>query len=117
MPRRGYRKGISDQKQPLPRQIYTRTTSSLHDLLQFEARSRGIPVSTLARKVLEAHASRQRVALPHARGLSDAAIRHLARIGNNLNQLARQANIGLVGISAQEIRASIDAINAFVRSI
>ena len=38
----------------------------------------------------------------------------VARIGNNLNQLARQANLGLVAVPAEEIERCLTGLNALV---
>lgn len=69
--------------------------------------------SKLARAVIAAHLAKQRVQLPHAQGMRTEALRELARIGNNLNQLARQANVGLVTVPEPELRACLAALNSF----
>ena len=40
-----------------------------------------------------------------------------SRLSSNLNQLARQANAGLVPVNAAEIRACLDIINALARTL
>lgn len=117
MPSRGYRKGIDDSRTPLPRQIYTRTTDADHRALVDEADARNMTISKLTRAVLEAHLRHSRAELPQSRGVSSAALRELARIGNNLNQLARQANTGLVAVAESELAACLVAINDAARRI
>jgi hypothetical protein len=47
------------------------------------------------------------------RGAADAElIRHLARVGNDLNQLAREANAGHAFDSAEKLDAALAALNA-----
>jgi hypothetical protein len=53
----------------------------------------------------------------HKRGLSADLIRQFARIGNNLNQLARQANLGLVAVPPDELRACTARLNELVRTL
>ncbi len=117
MPTRGYRKGVADDKEPLPRQVYTRTSTELHDRLQAEADSRSVPVSVVVRAVLEAHANQTRTQLPHPRGLTDDVLRQFVRIGNNLNQLARQANSGVVTVPAAELRQCLESLNRLARTL
>jgi len=117
MPTKGYRKGISDSKVPLPRFVRTRLSEKEFENLITEAASRSATISSLTRSVLLAHAKGQRAALPQSRGPSNELIRQFARVGNNLNQLARQANVGLVAVPAEDIRRCIDTINALARSM
>lgn len=112
MPSRGYRKGVNDTEEPLPRQVYTRTSEHDHLALTREAASRAITVSDLVRALVRSHLTDGRVELPHPRGASCEALRELARIGNNLNQLTRQANTGLVTVAAGELRRCLDEVNA-----
>jgi len=117
MPVRGYRKGRSDQKVPLPRFVRTRLSDNEFSLLVAEAESRSVGIARLTRSVLAAHLSGKRVELPHRRGMTNDALRQLARIGNNLNQLARQANHGIVPIEAEELRACLERLNELARSL
>ena len=117
MPTRGYRKGISDAKEPLPHHIYTRVSDANYQALNAEAESRAITVSELVRAVLAAHLSGQRAELPQPRGLTNLAIAELCRIGNNLNQLAKQANVGLVAVSEATLLAVLDQVNAAARRL
>lgn len=115
MPTRGYRKGQSDTLEPLPRFLRTRLTEGEHRMLKAEAHSRSMTLSKLTRAIVIAHLTEQRahLAQPH----QDAALLwELARIGNNLNQLARQANAGLVAVNADELRACLDRLNDLARS-
>jgi hypothetical protein len=116
MPTRGYRKGRSDTKAPLTTFVRTRLTDIEAGALTAEAVDRNMTVSKLVRAVLAAHLTRQRAELPQPRGASSAALRELCRIGNNLNQLAKQANTGIVPIGATDLRATLaDVLNAVRR--
>lgn len=117
MPRRGYRKGLHDSKEPLPHFVRTRLNDQRFAALLEEAKSRGVTVSTLTRLVLCAHLQGQRADLPQRRGEDAALLRQLVRIGNNLNQLAHQANAGLVPIRQEELRACLDRINMLARVV
>ena len=55
MPARGYRKGTSDAKEPLPHHMYTRLSVAAYQALNAESESRAITVSELVRIVLAAH--------------------------------------------------------------
>ena len=110
MPRRGYRKGLHDAKAPLPRYVRTRLSEEAFAALSAEASSRGITMSALTRLIVVAHNTAQRAELPHRHGTEAALLRQFIRIGNNLNQLARQANAGLVPVGTDELRACLDRI-------
>lgn len=115
MPTRGYRKGRSDTLEPLPRFLRTRLTEIELQALKGEAQSRSMTLSKLTRALVTAHITSQRPQLAHPN--RDAAlIRELARIGNNLNQLSRQANAGLVAVTPAELRACLDRLNGLARS-
>lgn len=117
MPRRGYRKGITDGRQPLPRQVYARFSDAEYAALKDEAALRGMTVSRLMRVIAGTHLTGRRSALPHPQDDNHALVRELARIGNNLNQLAKQANTGLVTVSEPELLSHLAALNAAVRRI
>lgn len=117
MPTRGYRKGTSDAKEPLPHHIYTRLSAAGYQALNAEAASRAITVSELVRRVVTAHLAGQRAELPQPRGLTNQAIAELCRIGNNINQLAKQANVGLVAVSEATLLAVLDQVNAAARRL
>lgn len=116
MPARGYRKGLSDSKEPLPHFVRTRLSDREFDALAIDASSRGLTHARLTRAVLSAYLANQRAALPHSRATADL-VRQFARIGNNLNQLARQANNGLVAVSADEITRCLSTINTLVQRL
>ncbi|MEQ1715213.1 MAG: plasmid mobilization relaxosome protein MobC, partial [Hyphomicrobium sp.] len=82
---------------------------ALHAALIDEAAARTLTLSKLANAILAAHVDGQRAALPQ-RNTNAAAIRELARIGNNLNQLAKQANNALVPLSEVELRSTLAAV-------
>lgn len=112
MPRLGYRKGIDDAKEPLQKPFPLRLTKRVQDSLKAEAQARNLTVAQLTRIVLASHAKLQDAALPHKKGPTKEALHQLARIGNNLNQLSRQANAGYVAVPEQEIRAALVVVNA-----
>lgn len=115
MPRRGYRKGLNDAKVGRPHYARARLSDKEHAALAADARARAITISALVRRLIAAHLTRQRAQLPHQDHLAPL-LRELARIGNNLNQLARQANAGLVPVSAEELRTCLANINDMARS-
>lgn len=117
MPRRGYRKGLSDSKEPLARFVRTRLSEREFCRLMEEGASRGVTTSKLVRSVVSAHLNGQRMEAAQRWGVTADLVRQLARIGNNLNQLARQANVGLVGVSADELRACTARLNELVRTL
>ena len=106
MPTHGYRKSVSKPKLMKPRQIYTRVTEHDHIALMNEAAYRSITTSQLTRVILSAHLARQKANLPHFRP-SPQLMAALSRIGNNLNQLARQANTGMVPVTAAAINRAL----------
>lgn len=110
MPTRGYRKGISDTKRPTSRSIRTHITEAEFGFMKQESSSRSITLSKLLRALIHAHVTNSRVELPHPRATNAEALRELTRIGNNLNQLTRQANTGVVPIGAQELRRVLAAV-------
>lgn len=112
MPRLGYRKGIDDTKEPLQKPFPLRLTKDVQDSLRAEAAARNLTMAGLTRTLLASHAKAQAPTLPHKKGPTKQALHQLARIGNNLNQLARQANAGYVAVTEQEIRAALDVVNA-----
>lgn len=116
MPRRGYRKGLDDSKEPLPCYVRTRLPEASFATLKAEASARSITISALARMIVATHLKTQRAELPHRRE-NAALLRQFVRIGNNLNQLARQANSGMVTVSTDELRACLDRINAMARTL
>jgi hypothetical protein len=117
MPTRGYRKGQSDGKTPRPHLLRCRTSDPTRQALTAEANARALTFSRLIAEILDAHAGSRRLELPHARGITSAAIRELARLGNNLNQIAHQANLMNLHLVATEARAAIAAITDAVRRL
>lgn len=116
VPSKGYRKGISDTKVPLPRQVYFRTTDAAYEALLEESSIRSIPVSELTRIVVESHLRRQRAELPH-RQENAAALRELCRLGNNINQIAKQANLMNLHLIEGESRRALAAVMEAVRRL
>lgn len=117
MPRRCTRRADKEEKVIKPRFLKARLSDQDHQDLQRIANERGIKVSRLTRTILKAHLKGLSVPLPHPRGLTDELVHQLARIGNNLNQLAHQANSGYVAVSAAEIRSCISLINTKVAQL
>ncbi len=117
MPSRGYRKGVSDRKRARPEVIKARTASNTKAALRAEADSRNITFSEMVDLVLDAHATNQRLTVPQARGVNAVALRELARVGNNLNQIARQAHLMRLALLEQETLAALAAVNDTARRI
>jgi hypothetical protein len=117
MPRRGYRKGVSDSKEPVTRSIRTHITDAEFTRLSEHARSRSMTLSKFLRALVAAHLRNQPVALPHPRGLTGELVREFCRLGNNLNQIAHKSNLMHLPLIEQEARQLIATINAKVRSL
>ena len=119
MPRRGYRKGISDRKEPRPHSVKSRISLATYLELHREAESRSMTFSSLLANILDAHATGERLRLPRQTGIATAGLRELCRIGNNLNQIAQKANLmrlHLVEADARKclaaVRSAIDRLSA-----
>lgn len=117
MPRRGYRKGVDDTKQPVTRSVRTHMTETEFLRLKTDASSRELTMSKLVRQVLKAHVTGKRLEVPHHNSASLELLRELARLGNNLNQLTRQANAGMVQVRAGEIQPTLDAVLSVMRKL
>lgn len=117
MPTRGYRKGLSDDKLPVPRSVRTHIAEREFEQLLAEADSRNITLSKMLRSLIVAHLHQRRAELPHERGISSAAIRELARLGNNINQIAHQANLMNLHLIVREAQGAIAAITDAVRRL
>ncbi|MDX2158960.1 MAG: hypothetical protein SFW09_20855, partial [Hyphomicrobiaceae bacterium] len=65
MPTRGYRKGVSDAKEPRPHLIRSRVAAAAYDRLSAESANRNMTLSSLVAAILMAHISGQRAELPH----------------------------------------------------
>lgn len=111
MPSRGYRKGVSDSKVPHPRQVYVRLSGAAYNALLAESADRSMTVSKLLRRVVDTHLAGRPSGLPHRR--TDAGLlQQLLRIGNNLNQIGRQANLmhlHHIQAQAQRVLAAVEA--------
>jgi hypothetical protein len=117
MPTRGYRKGISDTKQPVTHSIRTHITAAEFAFLQQQCDARSLSLSKLLRTLVTAFVRNQRAELPQPRGVNNAVLRELCRIGNNLNQLTKQANTGIVPIDAASLRVTLADLLAAVRRL
>ena len=116
MPTRGYRKGQSDRKEPAPCFVRTRVTTRMFVRLDHEAAARNLTYSRLLYEILKAHQAGQRLAVPQARAVPHALLRQLSGALNNLNQLTRQVNTGVVPVTASELRQVMDALERLARA-
>jgi hypothetical protein len=114
MPARGYRKGLSDNKTPAPRRIHTRLANEIYARLMADAAGRSLPASRIIRAIVTGFYTGRRPELPQDKGASHAAIRQLARIGNNLNQIAREAHLMRLHLLEARATATIERINAAI---
>lgn len=117
MPSRGYRKGVSDSKVPKPELLRTRVSRATRQSLEADAANRSMTLSCLIGAILDAHVRKSRLELPQQRGLSSAALRELARIGNNLNQIAHQANVLNLSRIEDAAIGTLAAVMAAVRRL
>lgn len=114
MPRRGYRKGITDAKVARPCYARTRLTNDQLVRLNAEADDRGVTISILVATLIDAHQKKAPAELPHRLGLNAELIRELCRQGNNLNQIAHHANQLRLALLERDARTVIAAINRLV---
>ena len=117
MPTRGYRKGVSDGKQPRPHVMKMRASTPTHGKILAESDQRSITISALMAEILDAHVNNRRPELPHPRGTTAEALRELCRQGNNLNQIARQANLMRLHLLEQRTLQVLDTINDTARKL
>lgn len=117
MPRRGYRKGVSDAKTARPHVIKSRTSTETYQKLHADASSRNLTFSGLVAEVLDSHVTGERLKIPHARGPSKEALRELARLGVNLNQIAYHANVHRLHLLHADARACIARLNDVARQL
>lgn len=115
--RRSAKRADKEERVLKPRFLKARLSEDDHQAMLRMASARGIKVSRLTRSILKAHLKNAPVSLPHPRGITDELVHQFARIGNNLNQLAHQANMGYVAVSAEEIRTCISIINSKVAQL
>ena len=114
MPSRGYRKGVSDAKIPSPKRIHTRLPDAIHAALMADADSRSRTACFVMAAILTAHYTQARLELPHPRGPTTDLVNQLARLGNNLNQIATEAHRYRLPHLDRDARALIARINAVV---
>jgi len=114
MPSRGYRKGVSDTKVPLGRRIHTRLPDAIHAALMGEAASRSTNAAKVLRELATARYTGQRLALPHHRAATRDAVYQFERIGQNLNQIARQGNLMRLHLVEADARRAIVRIHALL---
>lgn len=114
MPTRGYRKGVSDAKEPRPHLVRSRLTSGVYDRLTQESESRSLTMSSLIAAIVTAHVSGKHPELPH-RNVDAALLRELARIGNNVNQVAHQANLMNLPVIVDKAEACLASLDNLLR--
>lgn len=107
----------TNKKSVLTRQIYFRVSERDYKALGQEAQSRAVTNSKLVRSICKAHVDKTRAELPHLKGPSRALIREIARIGNNINQLTRQANAGVVTVSESDLKPVLGQLTAALRKL
>lgn len=78
------------------------------------ADSRAMTLSALIGEILDAFAAERRIELPHARGPSTAALRELARVGNNLNQIVHAAHLMRLHLLEAEARHCLAAVHSAI---
>lgn len=117
MPVRGYRKGVSDDKAPLSCAVRTHLSPADMSAMQHDANLRSLTVSRLMRQLIKSHLGNHRPRLPHPTGEQRALIRELARIGNNLNQLSKQANTGYVSVDANELHNAMMELTTILKRV
>jgi hypothetical protein len=83
-------------------------------MLLASADSRAMTLSALIAEILDAFAGDRRIELPHAKGPSTAALRELARVGNNVNQIAHQAQLMRLHLLEAEARRCLASVNAAI---
>lgn len=101
-------------REVLSKFVRSRVTEAEHRQLLDQSGNRNVTVSDFVRAVIVAHLNGHRAELPQ-QSRNDALVRELARIGNNLNQLARQANTGRVPVAMDELLSCIAAVNGIAR--
>lgn len=116
MPTRGYRKGISDRKEPASRSLRTHITARMFAGVDREAEARNLTYSRLLYEILKAHQAGRRLEVPQARAVPNALLRQLSGALNNLNQLTRQVNTGIVPVTAGELRQVTATIERIARA-
>lgn len=114
MPSKSARKGRPPTDQPARNFCRTRITDQEFSWLNDQARGRSITVSRLLRAYVTSHMNKQPLAAPRNDGLTKDAIHHLARIGNNLNQLSHQNHAGYTPAEFRHIHSAIDALNGLI---
>lgn len=115
MPTRGYRKGMSDRKVPVPRFVRSRISEAMFARLEAEAEARSLTYSRLLYEILRAHQAGMRLEAPQGRTAQAGTLRELCRIGNNLNQIARQAHVMRLHLIQQEAEDVLAELVAVVR--
>ena len=116
MPTRGYRKGVSDDKTPAKKSVRTHISEHEFRNLKEHASYRSQTMSGFLRSMVKAQVQNKGLETPHAKR-DRALLREMARIGNNLNQLSRQANTGIVTVGEGELRPVIDKLNAAMKKL
>ncbi len=116
MPRKGYRKGIDDRKEPVTRFARTRLPDRLHALVAEDAGRRRLTQSKLLRSILERHYHGASMPRVKAVGASYAIARELNRIGVNLNQIAHLGNAVRL-IPVQRLHELLDRLEVTLEKV
>ena len=117
MPTRGYRKGVSDRKMPVPCSLRTHISERMFAKHAAEADTRHLTYSRLLFEILKAHQAGTRLEAPQPRAANSQALRDLCRIGNNLNQIAHQANLMHLPLIERETRDALAQLVATVQRL
>ena len=116
MPPKGYRKGIDDRKEPVPRYARTRLPDRLYALFVQDAGRRRLTHSKLLRAIVERHY--RGVAMPRvkAMGASYAVARELNSIGVNINQIAHLGN-SIRDVPVRRLLTVLDQLEAVLERV
>jgi len=101
---------LTEKKMPRDFLLKIRVTSEERDAVKATAEDAGLTVSDYIRMRLTHHRVRQTAA-------ERDTLTHLARIGSNINQIARWANTHANQIEALEIIMRLEALQSDIRKI
>jgi len=116
LPRRGYRKGVHDHREPVTHYARTRLPTRLYRLVVEDASRRRLTHSRLLRALLDQYYRLAPMPKASAVGASYAVARELNRIGVNLNQLVHLANAARL-VPVVRLEELIDRIEAKLEAL
>ena len=116
MPRKGYRKGIDDRKEPATRFARTRLPDRLYALFVEDAGRRRLTQSKLLRAIVDRHYRGTTMPRVKATGASYAVARELNRIGININQIAHLGN-AVRAVPVERLHTLIDQLEATLERV